>query len=549
MKFSTLALAGLVGAVAALPTLDGDHDGECVVVTDPTVVIDTGKIVGTTTALPEPTGTNKVEVNKFLGIPYAAPPKRWEKATKAEKWADNVALLTQKYPPACMQQFNYPESTRAFTLMAFNDPPPVESENCLFLNVFQPSSPAPEEGFPVMFWIYGGGLQFGSSGQPAYDGSWMAAREDVIVVTINYRTNIFGFPASPELDITERNLGLFDQRFALEWVQNNIAAFQGNPKKVTIFGESAGALSVDALVTTYGPSDSDNPPPFHAAILQSGQASLSRFMSRANSTANWLEMVEKVGCADAPSHIECARGVKATTIKEVIERNALSFPPVQDDVTLSSEAAERRERNEIADVPILAGTNANEGRIFNVGQTNLTRYLDNLVPVPALQAAIRAAYPIGTEGLETDYDVISAIYTDLIYTCPQSKHAAASAAAGYPTWRYFYTPTFDNLNRAASLGIDLKAYHAAEIPMVFGTYPKQGFTEQQVELSAFMMKAWTSFAKNPSQGPGWERLDDGDDYGVLGLDGDAGVQLRERDIADFNCDVFEPLYAALNSRS
>lgn len=328
-------------------------------------------------------------------------------------------------------------------------------------------------------------------------------------------------------------------------MQRNAGAFNGNPDKVTIFGESAGALSVDALVTTFGPSDSDNAPPFRAAILQSGQASLARFMSRTNSTENWLELVDKVGCADAESAIECVRGVPATTIKEAIERNALGFPPVQDDVTLSTEAADRRERNEIADVPILAGTNANEGRIFNVGQTNLTQYLNNLIPMPALQEAILAAYPPGSEGLETDYDVISAIYTDLIYTCPQSRHANASAQAGYKTWRYFYTPTFDNLNRAASLDIDLKAYHAAEIPMVFGTYPEEGSTEQQVELSTFMRGAWADFAKDPEAGPGWEALGDGEDYGVLGLDGDGGVQVRERAIADGKCGVFEPIYATL----
>lgn len=187
MKFSTLALTGLIAAASAIP-LDGDHDGTCIVPTDPTADLDSGKIIGTaTTVTTLPTGT--AAVNKFLGIPYAAPPKRFEKPVTPEPWASNLALVTQKYAPACMQQFNYPESTRQFTIMAFNSPPPVESENCLFLNVFAPTSEAPEGGFPILFWIYGGGLQFGSAGQPAYDGSYMAGFEDVIVVTINYRTN------------------------------------------------------------------------------------------------------------------------------------------------------------------------------------------------------------------------------------------------------------------------------------------------------------------------------------------------------------------------
>ena len=133
-----------------------------------------------------------------------------------------------------------------------------------------------------MFWIYGGALQFGNAGQPAYDGSYLASFEDVIVVSFNYRTNVFGFPASPELALTNRNLGFYDQRLALSWVQTNIAQFGGNPKKVTLFGESAGALSVDALITT-----SPKNPPFRAAILQSGQASLADRKSTRLNSSHW----------------------------------------------------------------------------------------------------------------------------------------------------------------------------------------------------------------------------------------------------------------------
>ena len=182
MRFATfLALAG---SALAIP-LDGNHDGSCVVPTDPTAVIDSGKIIGTATSLPDAPS----EVNKFLGIPYAKPPQRFAKPEKPEAWADNLALVTQKYSPSCFQQFNYPNPGRAFTIASFSSPSPVESENCLFLNVFAPAGEAPEGGRPVLFWIYGGGLQFGNAGQPAYDGSYLAGFEDVVVVTINYRTN------------------------------------------------------------------------------------------------------------------------------------------------------------------------------------------------------------------------------------------------------------------------------------------------------------------------------------------------------------------------
>jgi len=119
----------------------------------------------------------------------------------------------------------------------------MESEDCLFLNVFAPSTPAPAGGRAVLFWIYGGALQFGSAGLPEYDGSGFAAYQDVIVVTTNYRTNVFGFSNSPEIPFGEQNSGFLDQRKALEWVQGNIARLGGDPAAVTIFGESAGGYS------------------------------------------------------------------------------------------------------------------------------------------------------------------------------------------------------------------------------------------------------------------------------------------------------------------
>ena len=248
---------------------------------NPTVSIDSGRIIGTQTALPSATAP----VNKFLGIPYAAPPVRFEKSVKPSRWL--LPKTVQRVGKSCIQQFNYPAEAREFTKAVFSTPSPEESEDCLFLNVFAPTGTPPAGGYPVMFWIYGGALQFGNAGQPAYDGSYLAGFEDVVVVTFNYRTNVFGFPASPELQLANRNLGFYDQRLALSWVQSNIKAFNGDPKKVTIFGESAGALSVDALITT-----SPVNPPFRAAILQSGQASLAKFIGRTNSTTAWLDLTE-----------------------------------------------------------------------------------------------------------------------------------------------------------------------------------------------------------------------------------------------------------------
>ena len=150
----------------------------------PTVTIASGPLIGTTTAVPSATAA----VNQFLGIPFAlSPPVRFAPPTQPKRWHDPLRVTTWK--PACVQQFNYPETVRNFTMLVFNNPPPAESEDCLYLNVYQPSTPAPPGGRTVMFWIYGGSFEFGDAGIPYYDGSKFAAYQDVILVTANYRTN------------------------------------------------------------------------------------------------------------------------------------------------------------------------------------------------------------------------------------------------------------------------------------------------------------------------------------------------------------------------
>lgn len=170
--------------------------------TRPTATIDSGVVVGTTTSLPSST----ITVNKFLGIPFGAPPVRFSPPKPAAPWQFNYDA--SEYKPACIQKFNYPEAVRNLTIEWFSTPgPPAgESEDCLNLNVFAPAS-ATEGSKAVLFWIYGGAFSFGSGSLPLYDGSSFATNHDVVVVTFNYRVNIFGFPGSSDLPETERNLG------------------------------------------------------------------------------------------------------------------------------------------------------------------------------------------------------------------------------------------------------------------------------------------------------------------------------------------------------
>ena len=477
-----------------------------------------------------------------------------------------------------------------------------------------------------MYWIYGGSLQFGNAGQPAYDGSSFAAYEDVIVVTVNYRTNgesslssfarpshgytirlrapesllfisstricpkpchprsthilernmltgatVFGFPASHELPLTGHNLGFLDQRLGLDWVQRNIAAFGGSPDKVTIFGESAGAFSVDALLTSFPAGSS---PPFRGAIAQSGQLSYGPTSENPSSVPAWRNLSAALGCpGNYDSDLACVRAAPAKQIRKIIDVQSLDFNPVPDNVTYVSDPAGRRLAGNIAAVPVLGGTDAQEGRVFVVGQNDTTAFLTaTLGDQPTLISAIEAAYPLGQNGINTQFDQIAQIYTEFIFQCPQALWANATASVGIPAWRYYYNASFVNTQGYPGLGV----YHSSEISIVYSTYPPENVTTQEYALSSAMRGAWARFAKNPMGGPGWNPVGTGAAGPVLvgatdveggGLYMDAtgslvsgawnlglwgnrydvmgsGITVIDQEEVDYRCSLFSPIYEA-----
>lgn len=386
-----------------------------------------------------------------------------------------------------------------------------------------------------MFWIYGGFLDFGFNSAPKYDGSSFAANQDVIVVAPNYRTNVFGFPRSPQLPLEQRNLGFLDQRLALSWVQRNIHAFGGDPTKVTIFGESAGARSVDDLITTMP----DNPP-FRAAIMQSGQATSYKLEN--SNTSAWDTLMSKLNCNGNNSEIlSCARAAKVNTIKALAEELALAFRPVSDNITQLEFVDAARATGNIAKVPILTGTNGQEGRIFAIDQSNVTAFLHSKIPDQPLSfyEAVLAAYPKGAPGLKNVFEIIGQIATDFRFQCPCAALAnSSSSQASIPTWRYYFNATFPN-TQFPLFGLDLGAYHSSEISIVFGTYPILGFTEYEVRLSKYMQTTWADFAKHPLSGPGFREWPNvavmGTAEKALESDTDAGT-------LDAKCPLYQPLY-------
>ncbi|KAL9083986.1 MAG: hypothetical protein Q9159_005479 [Coniocarpon cinnabarinum] len=519
-----------------------------------TVTLPYGQVAGTTTSLP----TATAPVNKFLGVPYAkSPPQRFTPPSQPDQF--DAPIDATAFSASCIQQFTGSPAARNFTESVFNEPPPQESEDCLYLNVYAPSTPPSPDGRAVLFWIYGGGLEFGNAGQPAYDGSAFAAYQDVILVAPNYRTNVFGFVNSPELPVTEQNLGFLDQRFALQWVQDNIDKFGGDPKKVTIFGESAGALSTDTLLTSYSTEDA----PFRGAILESGQASYGDAGSVLPGTriSPFAQLAAALNCTAGQSNLTCVRNAPVDTIRQIIDDNSIEFQPVVDNVTDFGSGALARAAGNFARVPILGGTNYQEGRVFEVGQNNFTAFLQNTFGTTAPQQIplIEAAYgPVGDiAGVNTDFDLISAVYTDLNFQCGQALQANQTAAAGVPAWRYLYNASFPSTTIFDGSGV----YHSSEIVSVFQTYgggpinPNVGPlglqqtqippTAQQVALSQYMNSVWGNFAKNPMGGPGWPEIGRfNESLGVLGLDGSSGVTVVDPSVVSYRCPLFYPVYEA-----
>ncbi|KAM0343080.1 hypothetical protein ACHAPU_008981 [Fusarium lateritium] len=532
MVYSTLIATALFAGIAFTHPYAETLD-------NPTATIDNGVVIGTSTSLPD----SKTIVNQFLGIPFAEKPVRFSPPKPARPWNSPYYNATQ-YKPACIMKFNYPEEKRNNTISnyATPGPPAGTSEDCLNLNIYTPAGAEPGSK-PVAFWIHGGSFSHGSGSLPYYEGSKMAGYEDLVVVTINYRTNIFGFPETYHLPKRKWNLGFLDQRLALSWVQDNIATFGGDPKRVTIFGESAGSGSVEGLITA-----PPEPLPFRAAIMQSGSAS-----TNITPTGSWTNATKLAGCDedDFDKTLECMRRVPATKLKDLVERAMLNFQPLSDNgTTLANFPRDIRLRSKkghgiMARVPVLLGSTADEARLQEFMNVTIDQALQAWIPdVSDTQVSVlKAFYPIGSPGINNNFDQVSKIVTELAMQCPTRYIAQDFADADIKAWRFIYDASFANTEIFKGSG----AYHSSEIRTLFGTFPDKGATEFQEELSREMQKAWGKFIRNPTEGPGWGQVPEiGIFGGGVSPDSDEepekALKVMDENIVEPRCVVFEGLW-------
>ncbi len=443
------------------------------------------------------------DVCVWKGIPYAAPPVgelRWKRPQPPGPWTAPLPAL--EFSAECAQK------TSMLELDLLKTGRPKGSEDCLYLNVWRPEK---RGTFPVMVWIHGGTLLTGSGISPMYQGDVLSKNQDLVVVTINYRLGPFGFLAHPgfreeDPDKAAGGYGHLDQVFALEWVRDNIAAFGGDPDNVTVFGESAGGWSVCTLMATPLAKGL-----FHQAIQQSGGCRRTRTLEQGYAYAK--ELAQELGCDHPTGQVECMRSKSAKQIlKKVIwdETGQRSpFMPHQDGHLLSKPPLDCIIAGDYNKVPYLAGSNRDETRpliLIQPGKRFMTRRRYQRVMMkeyPGFGEELLKAYP--ADGFDRPTEAYIQKDSDRILGC--GGHDPVKAMSRHQDEVYYYRFDFDDIRLKKRLG----AFHALEIPFVFGTYEREPFKllfkdkhMQKVEgLSLTMQSYWANFArKGDPNGPG-----------------------------------------------
>ncbi|XP_012868191.1 PREDICTED: pyrethroid hydrolase Ces2e-like [Dipodomys ordii] len=475
-----------------------------------------------------------VGVHTFLGIPFAKPPVgplRFAPPEPAEAWS-GIRNATS-YPAMCLQTSDAMNTM----ILKLSKAPISMSEDCLYLNIYSPASAQEGSNLPVMVWIHGGGLVMGMAS--LYDGSRLAATEDVVVVTIQYRLGILGFFSTEDQHATG-NWGFLDQVAALRWVQQNIAHFGGNPNRVTIFGESAGGMSVSSHVLS--PMSQGL---FHGAIMQSGVALPFGLIS--NSSEVVIKVANLSACeqVDSEALVRCLRA-KSEEEMLAVTKSFKTATLVVDGTFLPRHPKELLASADLHPVPSIIGVNNDEygwliptisgfaDAIKGINRQTLPAIMQNTVGLMHLPAEcahlLMEEYMGDTEDPQTLQTQFQDMMADFIFVMP-ALQVAHFQRAHAPV--YFY-----EFQHPHSLFKDLKpphvkADHGAEIAFVFGFSfygSNADFSEEEELLSRKMMKYWANFARsgNPNSEDllHWPKFDQNEHYLQLDIHPAVGQALK-----------------------
>ncbi|KAK5659723.1 hypothetical protein OQA88_934 [Cercophora sp. LCS_1] len=432
---------------------------------------------------------NKPNVVEYLGIPYAKPPMGNLRFAAPQKLVGTSAYNASTYgydcpltgsKPVAYPRFT-PQAQRIVDVFGTSTGKP-QSEDCLTLNIWAKST---HKLRPVIVFIYGGRFTVGNINNPFYNGEHFSDAEDIVVVTVNHRLNVFGFPGAPG---ERQNLGLRDQRAAVEWVRDNIAGFGGDPSKITLVGQSSGGVSVDYWAYSY-PKD----PIVHGIIAHSGNTFSFPSNTKAIQEASWNTVVTAVNCSNATDTMNCMRKADWRAIEaaaaairparsSTVLRAIPPFWPTPDNDIVFPDYISLTTNGSFAKVPIVFGSTHNEDGYYRVPS-----FANGIVP--------------------TDEQVTHFLLS--AFTCPVSYQAEARKKHGVPTWTFRYFADWDNTRLFPTSG----AYHGVDLHMIFGASEDTSglpTTPEQRKLTNLMQKAWFAFASNPTDGLtklGWPRYD------------------------------------------
>ena len=443
----------------------------------------------------------------FRGIPYAEPPinnLRWKSPIPAKK---NLKIDARQFKPACMQD-RYNTDWYHNVIKAFGSDPSLFdhvnsiSEDCLYLNIWTKSLETSARK-PVMVWIHGGNDTAGWSYEPDYIGHNLS-NKDVVVVSIGYRLNIFGFFRHPNMSKQTGNFGLEDQILSLQWLKENIKYFGGDPNNITIFGESAGGAHISYHLVS--PASEGL---FEKAIIQSGGYNLV-------SPYSLLDIQEAYNFAKeatdiiSPNNFEALRNIDSKRLLDVSKAMGYPFHPIIDGNLIEKQILNIYSRGNLNKVDLIIGSNKNEEYL----------YIDKELSLVDLIKQIKERNPDKTDKITSLLDLSDIplasdrVGTNQLTACPSIFIARQMTKSGNKVYQYLFSKQRVNSENILS-------YHGAEIPYVFGTHDAYlPTTNNDLKLTDSMMNYWTQFAKkgNPNSDNTdvyWDEFGDDENYIIL----------------------------------
>lgn len=459
-------------------------------------------------------GVTQEGITLFKAISFAAPPVgdlRWLPPQPVKPWAG--VRKSEKFSDRALQNASMMDQL-------FGGTPWPQSEDCLYLNVWTPGADAKKR--PVMVWIHGGGFVLGSGSEPIYTADRLARRGDVVVVTVNYRLGALGYLNLKEVTNgaipATGNEGMLDQVAALQWVRDNIAGFGGDPGNVTIFGESAGGMSVGALLGMPAARGL-----FHKAIPQSGAchsvATKAQAVRVADAVlaATELKTADQLRAADGKTLLKAQAHLALNRVPgySQAEIGTLPFRPAVDGVDMPELPIEAVRKGASKNIPVMTGCTTQEWKLFGAMEKAITGLTDETIlrrlglVLPGVDhKALLTHYPemlkeLGDE--PTPPNMFMAVQTDRIFSVPATRLLEAHTQNGGKAHAYIF-----DWRSPMARGV-FGACHALELGFVFGTYNMKGAEKfsgegpQADTLAGLMMDAWVAFARTGN--PGWAAYD------------------------------------------